>query len=480
MDGFLWGVATAAAQVEGGLNVPGGPENNWGPWERSGRVEPSGEAVRFWTDPHTLLDLASGLGVNAFRMSVEWARLQPGPSSPLDDAVLDGYVSILAGVRDRGMEPVVTLHHFTHPAWAGPDPWLDPRGASTFARFVREAVGELNRRLSERGTAPVRWWVTINEPAILAVSTYVLGAFPGTGWGVPRTAAALDNLIAGHVLAYDAIHEVHGSNGWPEPLVTTNSYSMTLADLDASVVDLLEARERGVDRADLTTYLRRCRARARRRLAALPRRDALASLVDAALHRVAALGALRPEGAAAAALYSSPRPRKLDWISIDVYDPVAGHQFRPAAAGARALRARPGVAELWEQVSTPAAMAVCLRQAHLQAPGRPIVVAENGTCTPGMRSRPDGLRRDAYIRDMTREVLRARDEGVPVAGYLHWTLVDNWEWGSYVPRFGLYGVDRSDGVRILETDAVGVDSAGAYREVVRAASGRTSASGAGG
>ncbi len=108
-----------------------------------------------------------------------------------------------------------------------------------------------------------------------------------------------------------------------------------------------------------------------------------------------------------------------------------------------------------------------IRQAHEQAPDRPILVAENGMATPGRSKRPDGLRRDVFLDETCDVVVRARDEdNLPVAGYLHWTLADNYEWGSYKPAFGLYGVDRTNGARILDTDAVGVDAAAAYRRII--------------
>src|SRR5207244_1197479 len=150
------------------------------------------------------------------------------------------------------------------------------------------------------------------------------------------------------------------------------------------------------------------------------------------------------------------RERKLDYVALDHYESVAGNMVRPASYAARGLRHRPGVAELWEHVFSPDALAVFLRQAHLQDRDRPILVAENGLCTPDERARPDGVTRERFLRAMCAEVVRARDEGVPVAGYLHWTIADNYEWGSYRPRFGLHGVDRrGDDFTILDTDANG-------------------------
>ncbi len=103
----------------------------------------------------------------------------------------------------------------------------------------------------------------------------------------------------------------------------------------------------------------------------------------------------------------------------------------------------------------------------------PVLVAENGMATrvhEGRHApRPDGWTRPAFLRAHVAELLEAIRDGANVAGYLHWTLADNYEWGSYQPRFGLHGVDRTgDTPRVLDTDAAGEDSAGAYARIVRA------------
>ncbi|HVE91914.1 MAG TPA: family 1 glycosylhydrolase, partial [Actinomycetota bacterium] len=195
---FLWGVSTASYQVEGGINTSAGPVNNWAPWDASGRVQPCGDALSFWACPERLLDLASATGCNAFRMSVEWARVQPAPGA-WDPAALDRYAEILAMCRARGLEPVVTLQHFTHPLWAGQDLWLDHRAPDLFESYCRRCVDEIGRRLEAAGQPPVRWWITINEPAVVPAATYLLGMFPGTGWGPRRVAAAFDHTLAAHV-----------------------------------------------------------------------------------------------------------------------------------------------------------------------------------------------------------------------------------------------------------------------------------------
>lgn len=467
MEPFLWGVATAAYQVEGGLNSPGGPENNWADWERIAKVERSGEALRFWSAPDELLDRAAWLGCNAFRMSLEWARIEPADDK-WDAAVVTGYADIIAAARERGLEPVVTLHHFTHPAWCGADFWLEPGAPRRFATFVRRVVDELGRLVQDRGRAPVRWWVSVNEPGVVALAAHLAGVFPSLRRGLDAARRSYDNLVAAHILAYDAVHDVYEERAWADPLVSTNTVTLTAVELDSVLIAILRSRELGTGAFELGPYVRNVRERSRTRLAAVRR----GGPVQAALDRAANVGArslsLRADGAALRELQTSKRPRKLDYIALTGNEPAAGRYVRVPLQRGASLRRGFGIADPWELAPSPDALAVCLRHAHLLAPDLPILIAENGLCTRDRRVRRDGLSRDVFLRSMCREVVRARAEGLPVAGYLYRTLADGYEWGSYTPRQGLFGVDRVNELRVLETDATGADAARSYREVIAA------------
>src|SRR5207249_6316088 len=144
-DGFRFGVATAGFQIEGGYNGPGRPANNWAGWERTGRVEPSGDALGFWDGYEQQLDRAVAAGCDAFRLSVEWARVEPAEGA-VDDTALDRYAAILDACGERGLEPLVALHHFTHPAWLGEEFWLSVDAPERFAAWVTLAAGRLADR----------------------------------------------------------------------------------------------------------------------------------------------------------------------------------------------------------------------------------------------------------------------------------------------------------------------------------------------
>ena len=200
-DDFLFGVATAGFQVEGGYNGPGEPANNWARWEAGGRIEPSGNACDFWLRPEEALDRAAAWGANAFRLSVEWARLEPDEGDYRRRPRSTATCEILDACHERGMEPIVTLHHFTHPAWLGEEFWLDADSPDRFAAHVGRMVPALADRC--------RKWITINEPNIVALMGWVEGAYPpGRSRAFAEAFTVLDHLLAAHVLAHRAIHRV--------------------------------------------------------------------------------------------------------------------------------------------------------------------------------------------------------------------------------------------------------------------------------
>src|SRR5439155_10960188 len=120
---------------------------------------------------------------------------------------------------------------------------------------------------------PLRWLITLNEPAVVPVMSYVTGMFPPGSRNPAHARQAHENIIAAHVLAYDAIHDAYEREGWPSPNVSTNTICWTMVALDAVVTDALLARERGVVHADLGEYLQDRARISRRRVAAIPRRD---------------------------------------------------------------------------------------------------------------------------------------------------------------------------------------------------------------
>ena len=187
-EGFLVGVATSGYQIEGGFNGDGEPHNNWSGWEATGRVERSGLACDFWRHPdrgarpgrrHRLQRLPALGGVGPPRAPPRSTSTTPRWSATPRSSSL---------CAARGLEPMVTLHHFTHPWWLGEEFWLRPGSPDVFARHVARIVPAL---------APYcRRWVTINEPNIVMLMGWIEGACPpGRRMAVSDAFCVLDNLL---------------------------------------------------------------------------------------------------------------------------------------------------------------------------------------------------------------------------------------------------------------------------------------------
>src|SRR5665811_1684578 len=173
-DGFLWGTATAAHQIEGGNT-----NCDWWRFEHtagSGCLDSSGDACDSWNRFEEDLDLVAQFGLNSFRFSVEWARIEPAPGE-FSVVALDHYRKVIEACRARSIVPIVTLHHFTLPLWvADAGGFESPQIVEWMARYA----GEVARALGDGiGIA-----CTINEPNIVAVMGYLFGIFPPvqTGW----------------------------------------------------------------------------------------------------------------------------------------------------------------------------------------------------------------------------------------------------------------------------------------------------------
>lgn len=482
-DDFMFGVANSGYQTEGGFNGPGEPQNNWFDLEGSGKVERSGEAIRFWTEYPVDMELAAGIGLNAFRLGIEWARVQPRASRnasgtpPFDEAAIEGYARMIAAVMRAGLEPVVTLHHFTHPLWLGIDFWLEDGKIGLFDTYVEEFARRVNELIIEKhGLRPVRSWITLNEPNILALGAYIVRYMPHGKFGIRAAGRALSNMIAAHCAAYDRLYRLYREKGWPAPSVTYNTAQACIYEFDKVVTDLLTARRNGVARRDMAGYLERGRTAWYEELARCPEvapSPRFASMLEELVVRSAGrLFRLEDFENALDAIYGSPEPEKMDFLAVDFYDPFLRHMVRfPGLADLREGRFQLHF-DHWDQVLNPRAMYHFLKAACINGEGLPVVILESGMAGKVHRGRAaprrDGATRDRFLRYYLFEAMRALKEGLPLEGYFYWTLVDNYEWGSYDARFGLYTVDREAGTARSPVDAWGVDAGGAYRELIAA------------
>jgi beta-glucosidase/6-phospho-beta-glucosidase/beta-galactosidase len=478
-ESFLIGTATAGYQCEGGYNVGDGPRNNWAEWESRPGNERTGAGARFWDFPDRDLELARGLGLNAHRLSIEWARLQPiavrrvpHTPPPWDFQALDRYVEILVKSRQLGMEPIVTLHHFTHPYWVGHDLWLDDAGVDRFVKYVDELLPALTERLLARGQKPIRYWLTVNEPNTIAPGSYLGRLFPSDhelDLGSPaRMVRALDGIYAGHVRAYNSVHRYYSQQKLDPPLVSVNNFALDFYEADRFFIDFMLAKSRGIPFGPALQRDVQQRAAAwsemLKFLIGHSRRTSPERWLAAHGFRLLGPRLFTPDRLprTRAAIEASDWARPLDYLCFDYYDATLANQ----------LQLTTGAYEPWQWEAIPEGLYEVLRA--YATDGLPVLIGENGLCVrrpigDKPEPRPDGGNRADFIRAHLFHTLRALKDGVPVMGYLHWSLTDNYEWGRFSPRFGLFGVDYSSEERPrIPTDAAGVDAASVYQAIAQA------------
>lgn len=196
---FKWGTATSSHQVEGNNH-----NNQWALWEQQeGRIvdgDVAGLACNWWLNSDGDFDRMVALGLNAHRISLEWSRIEPSEGQ-FDNAALERYRAMLLGLRHRGIEPMVTLHHFTNPIWLEEQGgWENEAVIGWFARYTAVVVNALGDLCD--------LWCTINEPNVYAVLAYLGGTHPPGHEGITkRSFAVLRNMLLAHGAAYQTLHQ---------------------------------------------------------------------------------------------------------------------------------------------------------------------------------------------------------------------------------------------------------------------------------
>ncbi|MFA5090491.1 MAG: glycoside hydrolase family 1 protein [Candidatus Omnitrophota bacterium] len=387
--GFFWGAATSAYQVEGD-NV----SSDWWAWEKkAGLKEPCGQACRHYEFYAADFELAKSLNHNAHRFSIEWARIEPqeGRFSPKE---IEHYRCVIKSLRERGLEPIITLHHFTNPIWFSErGGWLNKECVGYYLRYVLRLVNEFSDS--------VRFWVSINEPMVYAYHGYVYGLWPPQERSFLKARQVISNMAAAHVRAYKIIHDIYQKRSLPSPLVgiahnmqafvpcsrsLKNRLALYLRDrfFNFEFLDRL-AGHRAMDFIGLNYYTR--------------------GLIEARSFRLRSL--------AMDTCQKGHFPLRKNSMGWDIYPQ--------------------GLYELL----------VRLKRYRL-----PVFILENGICTDD-----DNLRWD-FIRQHLKSVYLAIAQGVAVMGYIYWSLLDNYEWDKgFSPRFGLIGVDYNDYSRNIRNSA---------------------------
>ncbi len=393
-QGFVWGTATAAHQVEGN-NVN---SDFWMLEHAPGTLfaEPSGDAVDHYHRYPQDISLLSQLGFNAYRFSIEWARVEP-EEGHFSTAALDHYRRMLASCHEHGVTPCVTFHHFTSPLWFTADGgWEDRRNVDRFLRYCERAT----RHLGDL----IRMCCTINEANLLAtlastgflprsglksVADFVRQAAQRCNTTLERFGPFLlgqpfiisETMLEAHVRARDVIKA--GRGDFP--------VGVTLAMQDYQAVPGGEKRRDQANADSFDAFLEAAR------------QDDFVGVQTYSRHRFDAAGPIGPEEG--------------------VPTLIMGY-------------------ELW-----PESLEATIRYARSKA-NVPIYVTENGIGTTDDEQRID------YVRRALEGVVRCMRDGIDVRGYFYWSLMDNFEWlFGYGPQFGIVGVDRTTQMRTAKPSA---------------------------
>ncbi len=398
--GFLWGTATASHQVEGNNT-----NNNWHKWEEEGHTaHKSGLAADWWGGRwREDFDRAAETGQNAHRLSVEWSRIQPTPDT-WDEEALEKYRAMLRGLKERGIMPMVTLHHFTDPLWLGElGGWETEAVVPLFEKYVHKTVDALKEYCT--------LWCTINEPTGYALNGYVaesVDSFPPGKNNLKLAMQVQANLIRGHAAAYRAIHLIQ-----PEARVGFAHHYRSIAPRHAwSPLDKWAARNffNGIN-------------------IGFP-----SALAEGVMR--SPIGSVRIPEAKGTQDYFGFNYYTREYVTFDLRKP--GTLF-----GRNFYRKDAELSDGGFLAIEPDGMFEGLKWVARTFPNLPILVAENG-----VNSADDSMR-PRYITQHIHQMWRAVNFNWPIKGYFHWSLVDNFEWSfGWKYRFGLWGLDVDTQKRI--------------------------------
>ena len=375
---FLWGTATSPTQVEGHIN------NEWtNHVARDGRTcHPACDNYHRYPED---IEWMVKLGVKAYRMGIEWSRLQSAPFAPLNQRELDRYYDILDRLQKAGITPMVVLHHFSNPLWITRNGgWLNPDTIKAFVDYVTKLATVLHSR--------VRIWNTFNEPDTYASCTYLIGEFPPENkWQFRAYRRVIRHMAQAHVAVCRIVRQL-GSGQGPVEIGFSKNWTSFEAYYGWSPWD---------------------------RLIAYASHEFFNSYV---------LRAFLGNGGQDAATF----------LGLNYYGRVRFQHTRPLLptfAHSREELAARGVIcdDMFER--HPLGMGPVLEQ--LQREYRlPIYITEHGAAST------DEAFRERDLRANLAALHRAMEHGADVRGFFYWSLLDNFEWQfGYAKKFGLVKVD---------------------------------------
>ena len=416
--GFLWGVSTSAYQIEGALHEDGRGPSIWDSFCRKRERVARGDTAEIACDHYHRyredVALIAGLGVDAYRFSIGWSRIQPDGNGPPTRKGLEFYSRLVDELLAHGISPMPTLYHWDLPqALQDAGGWLNRDTAERFAEFAQLVARLLGDRVPR--------WITHNETFEHAVLGHALGTH------APGLTLGLDSFAV--------VHHLLLSHGKAVQALRANLPPQAQVGIAQSMAPARPATDSGEDRsaAELLHVLHE-------------RQHCEPPLLGRYPDELAALG-IDMSSIRAGDLATIAQP--LDFFGINYYNP--NHvQATPPGSPVPLMEAEPPAQYERTEMGWPiipeglTELLLDLRQRYGEKLP-PIVITENGIAVPdaiARGGRVDDPRRVDYLDNHLHAVRAAMDSGVDVRGYFVWSLLDNFEWAEgYRPRFGLVHVD---------------------------------------
>jgi beta-glucosidase len=390
-EDFLMGAATAATQIEGGECG-----HNWNDWYRQGKITDGSDPARANDHYHRWkedADLMARMGLKIYRFGIEWARICPAEDT-VDQDVIAHYREEIIYLKEKGIEPLLTIHHFTNPMW------FEGKGGFTKSENIRYYL-QLVKLVVESFGDLVSEYLTINEPNVYATQCYYYGIWPPGKKSFTLACGVMSNMAACHIKAYKIIHQARSRTGYHDTKV---SFA-----LNARVFDPADPKN--------------------------PWHRICAFLLDlffqGAITKAMTLGKFRWP---IKNVLKAGKGEYCDFIAINYYTRSTVSGF-----GDGVRQGAPQNDLGWEIY--PEGIVRSCRRYHDMI-DRPVYITENGTCDSHDAFRP------LYLY----EHLKALNEsGLPVRRYYHWCFCDNFEWiEGESARFGLVHVDFETQIRTVK------------------------------
>jgi len=440
-DDFVWGAATASYQVEGAHDAEGKGPSVWDMLcERPGAIY-RGHHGKTACDQFNRYEedaaLMGELGLQAYRFSISWPRVMPTGRGQVNQAGLDYYDRLVDALLAKGVAPYATLFHWDFPlALYLEGGWMNPDVHEFFGDYTKAVV----EKLSDRVTG----WMTLNEPQVFLSMGHLTGEHaPGAKLGWPEFGSALKGTLKSHGRAVETIR----AHAKKTPSIGMAPVGECAIPATESPEDIAAAKSVGDDMAHPTGWHR-----------ALYLDPTIKGVWSEQLDR-----AFFPYGLKITSEDLKVMRQPLDWLGLNFYQAQtvkAGADGKPEYVPQRVGAPR----TCFEWPVTPEGLYWTSRFHH-EIYGLPVMITENGISSMDWIDL-DGRVRDTMRIDYTRRYLqqleRACKEGIPVKGYFHWSLLDNFEWAEgYKQRFGMVYVDFETGERTVK------DSARWYAKVIQ-------------